>query len=195
MCTLCSNSSTLPLCTYHSWFSLKGHCPLDLSMYLYKHVCLWMSLASYNAYKYNFQQRISWLSHRWRTQRNAISNVNCRIQWIIESLNAPCAPWYSEEHACLSVMFSLNPVWFFRHELEVEALLDFLSSAPLKYSSVDVCRMFSGVIIVYAAWTEAILISVLLTVLCWTNLLWHLTSNQVGLPAELKHINKRRKRN
>ena len=53
---------------------------------------------------YNFQQRISWLSHRWRTQRNAISNVNCRIQWIIESLNAPCAPWYSEEHACLSVI-------------------------------------------------------------------------------------------
>lgn len=53
---------------------------------------------------YNFQQRISWLSHRWRTQRNAISNVNCRIQWIIESLNAPCAPWYSEEHACLSIM-------------------------------------------------------------------------------------------
>ena len=61
---------------------------------------------------YNFQQRISWLSHRWRTQRNAISNVNCRIQWIIESLNAPCAPWYSEEHACLSVIkFSTFPAF------------------------------------------------------------------------------------
>lgn len=58
---------------------------------------------------YNFQQRISWLSHRWRTQRNAISNVNCRIQWIIESLNAPCAPWYSEEHACLSVIKFSTP--------------------------------------------------------------------------------------
>ena len=51
----------------------------------------------------NFWQRISWLSQRWRTQRNAIRNVNCRIQWIIESLNAYCALWYSEEHACLSI--------------------------------------------------------------------------------------------
>ena len=41
--------------------------------------------------KNNFWQRISWLSQRWRTQRNAISSVNCRIQWIIESLNAHCA--------------------------------------------------------------------------------------------------------
>ena len=56
--------------------------------------------------KKNFQQRISWLSHRWRTQRNAISNVNCRIQWIIESLNASCALWYSGEHVCLSVVKS-----------------------------------------------------------------------------------------
>ncbi len=28
--------------------------------------------------KDNFQQWISWLLHRWRTQRNAIRNVNCR---------------------------------------------------------------------------------------------------------------------
>jgi hypothetical protein len=33
---------------------------------------------------------ISWFSHRWRTQRNAICHANCRIQWIIESLNANC---------------------------------------------------------------------------------------------------------
>ena len=64
---------------------------------------VWSECVEYNNI-YNFQQRISWLSHRWRTQRNAISNVNCRIQWIIESLNASCAPWYSEEHACLSVI-------------------------------------------------------------------------------------------
>ena len=64
--------------------------------------CLLLTFESVN--QYNFQQRISWLSHRWRTQRNAISNVNCRIQWIIESLNAPCALWYSEGHACLSVI-------------------------------------------------------------------------------------------
>ena len=34
---------------------------------------------------------MSWLPHRWRTQRNAIRNANCRIQWIIKTLNAPCA--------------------------------------------------------------------------------------------------------
>jgi len=28
---------------------------------------------------------------RWRTQRNAIRNANCRIPWVIKSLNAHCA--------------------------------------------------------------------------------------------------------
>ena len=41
--------------------------------------------------QYNFQRRMSWLPHRWRTQRNAIRNANCRIQWIIKTLNASCA--------------------------------------------------------------------------------------------------------
>ena len=42
--------------------------------------------------------------HRWRTQPAAIRNVNCRIQWIIEFLNANCAPGYPREHVCLSVI-------------------------------------------------------------------------------------------
>ena len=58
----------------------------------------------------NFQQRISWFSHRWRTQRIAIRNMNCRFSWIIESLNAHCALWYSRGHACLSVI-SLSNLW------------------------------------------------------------------------------------
>ena len=36
-------------------------------------------------------QRISRLSRRWRTQRNAIRNANCRQSWIIKILNASCA--------------------------------------------------------------------------------------------------------
>jgi len=60
----------------------------------------------------NFRQRISWLSQRWRTQRNAIRNVNCRSQWIIKSLNAHCALWYSEEHACLRTLTSFTPPTF-----------------------------------------------------------------------------------
>ena len=66
----------------------------------------------------NFQQRISWFWHRWRTQRNAISNANCRIQWVIESLNAHCALWYSEGHACSSVIIkpsSLACCWALCH--------------------------------------------------------------------------------
>ncbi len=41
--------------------------------------------------KYNFQQRMSRLLQRWRTQRNAIRNANCRTSWIIKILNAHCA--------------------------------------------------------------------------------------------------------
>ena len=66
---------------------------------------------------HNFRQRISWFSHRWRTQRNAIGNVNCRIPWIIESLNAPCAPWHSVEHACLSAAKSPTPSGFYMKRL------------------------------------------------------------------------------
>ena len=88
---------------------------------------------------YNFQQRISWLSHRWRTQRNAISNVNCRIQWIIESLNAPCALWYSEGHACLSVIkFSTSKALSF-WSLDVKVCWRFKCSAPLKCISGPIC--------------------------------------------------------
>ena len=41
---------------------------------------------------YNFQQWMSWLPQRWRTQRNAIRNTNCKTSWIIKILNAHCAP-------------------------------------------------------------------------------------------------------
>ena len=153
-------------------------------------ISLECSLCIYT-FKYNFQQRISWLSHRWRTQRNAISNVNCRIQWIIESLNAPCAPWYSEEHACLSVMvFSILSA-FAGMILDLEVIAGILvRSAPLKCISVNIHFILS-VIIIYAVreWWDFMLQTVA------RQSLWLLTSNQVGLPAELKHINKRRKRN
>ena len=95
--------------------------------------------------KYNFQQRISWLSHRWRTQRNAISNVNCRIQWIIESLNAPCAPWYSEEHACLSVMKLSIPSHLWEW-LGFGGFLLVLRSAPLECISWAYARCNSVII-------------------------------------------------
>ena len=110
MCTPWSHIHLSHLCTMCSlgWLQCWKQCWKALVMNFYTpsyKVYRMDNIIAYNcANIYNFQQRISWLSHRWRTQRNVISNVNCRIQWIIESLNAPCAPWYSEEHACLSVM-------------------------------------------------------------------------------------------
>ena len=40
---------------------------------------------------YNFQRWMSRFPQRWRTQRNAIRNANCRTSWIIKILNAHCA--------------------------------------------------------------------------------------------------------
>ena len=176
---------------------------------------------------YNFQQWISWFSHRWRTQRNAISNVNCRIQWIIESLNAPCALGYSQEHACLSVM---NPSLAIFAERQLDSGADVgvclvIRKARLKESSW--CTWILGLgddlfISLGLAQAQPSLWYHPMESLCdgYEPLEWqhrivhadpiveplriclyeqlfsiHLASNQVGLPAELKHINKRRKRN
>ena len=133
MCTPCS--STLHLCTYCGFqelrkrrafagFSLLVVTGLMSTTNSYK---VTECVLRCNASIYNFQQRISWLSHRWRTQRNAISNVNCRIQWIIESLNAPCAPWYSGEHACLSVMVFSTFITFVIEGLDLEVVLALVS--------------------------------------------------------------------
>ena len=159
--------------------SMLLHLPL---MYVNRMLCL------YNTY--NFQQRISWLSHRWRTQRNAISNVNCRIQWIIESLNAPCAPWYSEEHACLSVINITSNLSFVEGFGCGGLLASLRGSAPLK--CISRTTLLIGVITIYAYVCEGQFS--FLTVFLGQFII-NVTSNQVGLPAELKHINKRRKRN
>ena len=155
---------------------------------------------------YNFQQRISWLSHRWRTQRTAIRNVNCRIQWIIESLNAPCAARFSEGHVCLSVTLIYHLPSLVEWTWTVLSLVRRLVS-----KCIVACRVLrearpdETVWYLYLRWSS------------WFHdaapgVLWayngeecfskdspiyilRLTSNQMGLPAELKHINKRRKRN
>ena len=52
---------------------------------------------------YDFQQRMSWLPQRWRTQRNAIRNAICIFSWIIKSLNAHCTACNYRQYAYLSV--------------------------------------------------------------------------------------------
>ena len=51
----------------------------------------------------HFQQWMSWLPQRWRTQRNAIRHANCKIQWVIKTLNAPC----TSSEVCLLECLSL----------------------------------------------------------------------------------------
>jgi len=75
----------------------------------------------------NSQQRISWLSQRWRTQRNAIRSVNCRIPWIIKSLNAYCTRGFGQEYVCLSVGLISLPIhlwWTVRVDLAVSVGLN-----------------------------------------------------------------------
>jgi len=50
----------------------------------------------------HFQQRMSWLPQRWRTQWNAIRHAICRIQWVIKTLNATCT---SSEVCLLESLF------------------------------------------------------------------------------------------
>ena len=52
---------------------------------------------------YDFQQRMSWLPQRWRTQRNAIRNAIRISSRIIKSLNAHCTSGNCREYAYLSV--------------------------------------------------------------------------------------------
>ena len=161
-------------------------------------------------FKNNFQQRISWLSHRWRTQRNAISNVNCRIR---ESSNL----W---THIALFGIPKSMLVWV---SVNTSKLLDFFSKSfgleqSQHQSFWDRWRVawnagaaghspelkaysFSPVkrIITFAAANIKGVWPYWLTDAGFhkgrQRFLLNLTSNQVRLPAELKHINKRRKRN
>ena len=70
----------------------------------------------------NFQQRMSWLPQRWRTQRNAIRNANCRTSWIIKILNAHCASGICLG-ACL-VWVSLTPLACFVSQPDYGAAWD-----------------------------------------------------------------------
>ena len=65
-----------------------------------------------------FQRRMSRFPQRWRTQRNAIRNANCKTSWIIKILNAHCAFGIFPE-ACLSEFLwnplcSFAPFWLVR---------------------------------------------------------------------------------
>ena len=197
LCTLCRLGNTFSvwrsLCASPAFFAISSLCFYIYTYSMLQNVILIGLIAFKNLY--NFQQRISWLSHRWRTQRNAISNVNCRIQWIIESLNAPCAPWYPSRGACLfECREILNLVKFFLTSLDSGGFAGeswLLWNALVKPFQTENGLWFDNCFcLCHCRRRDDFAYN------CPLDKSWpHLTSNQVGLPAELKHINKRRKRN
>jgi len=136
--------------------------------------------------------------------------VNCRIQWIIESLNAYCALWYSEEHACLSISKHLKAFGFFfksfgleqsQHQSFSDRRRVAWNAGAAGHSPELKAYSFSPVkrIITFAAANIKGVWPHWLTDAGFykgrQRFLLNSISNQVRLPAELKHINKRRKRN
>ena len=105
--------------TLHNYFAFCEfyHFCVHIFMYsitfLFKYVCNWyklnkkkLTIFSKNKNHKHFQQRMSWLLYRWRTQRNVIRNANCRIQWVIKTLNATCTSF--EEYVFWSICLTIQ---------------------------------------------------------------------------------------
>ena len=200
-------------CQNHLSASGFSRCAVDkpsmvyVSYKLLFHQSVWHTFVS-KIYKNNFWQRISWLPQRWRTQRNAICSVNCRIQWIIESLNAHCALWYSGEHARFRIINILKDTvlaflrgWIFRMWASLLwcnglKMIVFATGLMVRFSQVQqmlihfVNSWWGTFLSRCLAYTPSIIPSAI-RVSLFDNLVW----NRARKPAELKHINKRRKRN
>ena len=167
---------------------------------------------------------MSWFSQRWRTQRNAILKVNCRIPWIFMFLNACCASGNSWKHACLSVcsphslFLCSSPSERNTRTLGLGGLLSSLIQvlpAPKwrddedSFNWMSVLSQSTNVVICPCDVTKYWLVrehlysetsgsSVLLVspfLGVYQKELNFRTSNQARGPAEFKHITKRRKRN
>ena len=80
------------------------------------------------------------LGLRWRTQRIAISNANCRIPWIIRFLNVLYAPGYSWEHVWSQRLLNLScPPEFRTSSLERANLCTSELLSKLATDALNVC--------------------------------------------------------
>ena len=145
-----------------------------------------LSYISYDKKQYNYQWWMSWLPPRWRTQQNAIRNVNCRIQWIIRLLNANGAlgislrecmfqyfqknpkPMIGQTNMCLGDLYLAVSVTVWR----VEHVTSLASDAHCSSKRLSMCCSS-------------------LADVCLLEKIW----NHTRLPTEFKHIIKWRKRN
>ena len=154
--------------------------------------------------KKHFQQRMSWLPYRWRTQRNAIRNANCKIQWVIKTLNAACTSL--GEYVCWSVCLSpphpnlslisvvLGVVVGFNWSFTrwIVCLDDNKQSNNRSFSNSLVFILGEGRDVVVLIYFQKSRFFLSKSVACYFPFR---TSNQSRIPAEFKHITRRRKRN
>lgn len=148
---------------------------------------------------------MSRFSQRWRTQWNVIRNANCKTSWTIKILNAHCA---SQIH------LGSMPVWVLATTtLWLWWILYLLW--PKDYGCVCMTKLTWNVrlaIFKYMAvctveqwiyWVTCLVLKIHVTVVeCGPSINWctsvhssFLISDEARLPAEFKHIIRRRKRN
>ena len=113
---------------------------------------------------------ISWLLKRWRTQRNAIGNANCRTLWVIESLNAHCTS-FGSMFVWVLFMFTIS---FFEGGKDWAELLP--SRHYIKVRRATATSLGGSQVKKPSAFLTPTI------------------SNQARRPAELKHLTKQRKR-
>ena len=166
---------------------------------------------------YNFQRWMSRFPQRWRTQRNAIRNANCKTSWIIKILNAHCAfgifliaclfecLWIPLSTGVFCTLVAgcfgfdrprgglcLNSTWRTCIDLEKSWLV---RRTALTFSSISgsLSLEFTEYVSL-AVWTTTNSVSKSSLQPSLLAIQFRI-SNQARWPAEFKHIIKRRKRN
>ena len=135
-----------------------------------------------NNQQQHLQRRMSWFPQRWRTQRNAIRHANCRIQWVIKTLNATCT--------ALPAVCLLECL-FIPYPSSWDELAGHFTAASFNVSMHPLIVLRFG----KYAWRQLLFAGNGAYIQSVKTLKSVRTSNQSRLPAEFKHITKRRKRN
>jgi hypothetical protein len=147
---------------------------------------------------------MSWLPQRWRTQRNAIRHANCITPWVIKTLNAPCTPFGvylleylfspTKKDRLISIQFWVDSLFLFGNNLFRWTNNNI---QDLFFSDKEDKREWNMSSKTISDWISSCLLSFSCKSLSYGKncIYWLQISSQIRLPAEFKHITKRRKRN
>lgn len=153
----------------------------------------WSKVLQLNTNVKHFQQWMSWLPHRWRTQWNAIRHANCKISESSKLWTHLALPSGS-----MSVGVSVHP-----HHSPKTLKTSFGCWMPPTAFLESACRwkhnLITDPIQCNAGRTRDDIITRLTPgntfKLSRSSIILNRTSNQSRIPAEFKHITRRRKRN